>query len=68
MKHVSCLKNIPNDSYCEGWKKATCDKKNRQIKITIEGRIDLRISFLSGKIVVVYQNGVEIGKPYVETR
>ena len=45
LKHVSCLKNIPNDSYCEGWKKATCDKKNRQIKITKEGRIDKENKF-----------------------
>ena len=28
--HVSCLKNIHNESYCEGWKEATCDMKNRQ--------------------------------------
>ena len=29
LKHVSCLKNIHNESYCQGWKKATCDAKNR---------------------------------------
>merc|ERR1712179_712209 len=28
--HVSCLKNIHNESYCQGWKNATCDMKNRQ--------------------------------------
>ena len=30
LKHVSCLKNIHNESYCEGWKEATCNMKNRQ--------------------------------------
>merc|ERR1711974_193031 len=30
LKHTSCLKNIHNESYCEGWKKATCDMKNMQ--------------------------------------
>merc|ERR1712212_353382 len=30
LKHISCLKNIHNESYCQGWKKATCEAKNRQ--------------------------------------
>merc|ERR1711974_307597 len=30
LKHTSCLKNIHNESYCKGWKKATCDMKNMQ--------------------------------------
>merc|ERR1719295_2309557 len=30
LKHTSCLKNIHNESYCQGWKEATCDKKNMQ--------------------------------------
>ena len=33
LKHISCLKNIHNESYCQGWKKATCDAKNRQVEI-----------------------------------
>ena len=32
LKHISCLKNIHNESYCEGWKEATCAMKNRQVE------------------------------------
>ena len=30
LKHISCLKNVHNESYCKGWKEATCNMKNRQ--------------------------------------